>query len=137
MERTSQGQSPNSQLRLWGPVAAYMLLIFLASSFERLPTIGGGLSDKHLHALAYAGLALLTFRAFADARFDRLTAARGLAAVVVAVVYGISDEWHQHFVPGRTSDVLDLLADAAGAILAVGLLWACGIIRRFSLVRRV
>ena len=73
----------------------------------------------------------------ADARIDRLTAARGLAAVVVAVVYGISDEWHQHFVPGRTSDVLDLLADAVGASLSVVLLWACGIIRRISPVRRV
>jgi VanZ family protein len=46
------------------------------------------------------------------------------------VLYGVSDEWHQSFVSGRTSDLLDVAADASGASLAAVVLWACGIIAR-------
>jgi VanZ family protein len=44
---------------------------------------------------------------------------RAVLAVMVATLYGISDEWHQSFVPGRTPDVRDVLTDAAGAIVAM------------------
>jgi VanZ family protein len=36
----------------------------------------------------------------------------------MAVAWGVFDEAHQSFVPGRTADILDLLADATGAALA-------------------
>ena len=38
-----------------------------------------------------------------------------LLTIVCATVYGISDEFHQWFVPGRTADVHDVMADAIGA----------------------
>jgi VanZ family protein len=41
---------------------------------------------------------------------------RLVIAFVIAVGYGVSDEWHQSFVPGRTPDIRDLAVDAAGAI---------------------
>jgi VanZ family protein len=54
---------------------------------------------------------------------------RALAvAFVVAVVYAISDEWHQSFVPRRDSDPVDVLVDGAGAATAV--------VVSFLLVRR-
>jgi len=37
--------------------------------------------------------------------------------VLVATLYGISDEWHQGFVHGRDASGFDVLADAAGALL--------------------
>ncbi|MEX2043905.1 MAG: VanZ family protein, partial [Opitutus sp.] len=40
-------------------------------------------------------------------------------AFVVAAVFGATDEWHQSFVPGRTSEWADWIADALGAALAV------------------
>jgi VanZ family protein len=40
-------------------------------------------------------------------------------AWLAVVAFGISDEWHQSFVPGRSADVLDVLADAAGGALGV------------------
>lgn len=43
-------------------------------------------------------------------------------ATLIASLYGISDEFHQSFVPGRSPDVLDWLADTSGALLATLLL---------------
>jgi VanZ family protein len=46
------------------------------------------------------------------------------AAVLAGSLYGVTDEWHQSFVPGRTPAADDLVADAvgslAGALAAVG-----------------
>lgn len=55
-------------------------------------------------------------------------------AVGFAVLYGISDEWHQSFVPGRSPDVWDVVADGAGALLASACLWTVSVYwrKRFS-----
>ena len=37
--------------------------------------------------------------------------------VVLVMLYGLLDEFHQYFVPGRTMDIYDVLADVAGALL--------------------
>ena len=50
----------------------------------------------------------------------------------LSVVYAATDEAHQMFVPGRTADVLDLLADAGGAIVGTAACWAWGIISPVS-----
>jgi VanZ family protein len=42
------------------------------------------------------------------------------AAVLSAVIFGLSDEIHQSLVPLRTADAWDVLADAIGAALGVG-----------------
>ena len=42
-------------------------------------------------------------------------------AVLIVSAFGVTDEWHQSFVPGRSCDVFDWLADTAGAALAVAL----------------
>ena len=49
----------------------------------------------------------------------RLSAVAALAAALAAV-YGVSDELHQSFVPGRTADGADVVADAVGAVLGAG-----------------
>ncbi|MHB1323646.1 MAG: VanZ family protein [Coriobacteriia bacterium] len=41
-----------------------------------------------------------------------------MTAVVLASLYGASDEFHQSFVPGRTPDVMDWVIDTAGALSA-------------------
>jgi VanZ family protein len=50
-------------------------------------------------------------------------------SVLSAGLYGISDEIHQYFVPGRSADVMDVAADFVGAAWGV-LLYMCFIIRR-------
>lgn len=40
-------------------------------------------------------------------------------AGAISLAYAISDEFHQSFVPGRDSDPLDVLTDAAGITVAL------------------
>ena len=79
-------------------------------------------SDKLAHAAVYAVLAALLFRAlWAD---ETRPVAKGalLLAVVLASAYGAADELHQNFVPSRSCDVFDWLADTGGAA-AAALVW--------------
>jgi VanZ family protein len=115
-------------LLLWAPVAAYMAIIFALSSGPSLP-LPRLTTDKMAHAGVYGGLAILLVRAFAAGWPRRITARAALLAAAVTIAYGISDEWHQLFVPGRTADRADVLADAIGALVGTGVCWAWGTIR--------
>jgi VanZ family protein len=108
----------SAAVRLWAPPAIYAIAIFALSSIPNPPAPPGAVTDKHLHALLYAGLALLVLRALAAGDASRVTAVRALGAAAIASAYGVTDELHQWFVPGRVVDALDLLANAAGALVA-------------------
>jgi VanZ family protein len=122
--------SPARLLWLWGPVVLYAALIFALSSASDLPSLPDGISDKAAHLMLYSGFGFLLARALAGG-LGRVVPAWVLPLVVVAaVLYGLSDEMHQLFVPSRQFDLLDLAADAAGAGLGAGVLWLWGIIAR-------
>ncbi|MBU1191454.1 MAG: VanZ family protein [Gammaproteobacteria bacterium] len=55
-------------------------------------------------------------------------------ATLMATVYGITDEWHQSYVPGRSADPLDLVADFLGALLAT---WAVRAFMRRRLAQQL
>ena len=76
------------------------------------------LSDKEIHAIAYFGLVLLTYRAAIMIPLRRALDP-ALQAFVVTILHGAADELHQYFVPGRHCDIRDWLADVAGASIAV------------------
>jgi len=102
-------------------LTAYCGLIFWLSDQEMLPMPEVfSFQDKVVHLIAYFVMAVLCWRAL---RHIGMTD-RNLAALsfVFCNVYGISDEWHQSFVPGRTASIWDWLADSLGAALAVFLL---------------
>jgi len=114
-------------------VIAYMALIFGLSSVSQTPAFVGGV-DKYLHALLYAGLSTLLVRALAGGWHRRLTVGTVIAAIVMAAAYGVSDEFHQSFVPMRSVDAMDVVADSVGAALAAFGLNAWDIIRaRYAL----
>ena len=69
--------------------------------------------DKVVHFAVYGLLATLVCRQ------GRGWRAAGWTVLVVSV-YGASDEWHQSYVPGRSTELADWMADTAGAALAVG-----------------
>jgi VanZ family protein len=117
-------------LWLWLPVALDAALIFFLSSIPRLPSPPGPFSDKHFHFASYALLAALLVRALASARLRNVTGRIAAGAILLAALYGVTDEIHQMFVPGRSADAYDLLADTLGAVAAAGLLLALAIIRR-------
>jgi VanZ family protein len=98
------------------PAAAWAALIFWLSSRADLPSVPFAFEgiDKLEHAGAYGIFGLLLLLALDWPRPRAAVLAVGLAAL-----YGITDEWHQSFVPGRQCDPFDWLADAAGALLAV------------------
>ena len=59
---------------------------------------------------------MLVVRALAGGLPRRISLGVAAAAVAITIAYGATDEVHQLFVPGRTGDVYDLMADAAGAL---------------------
>lgn len=97
------------------PVALYCVFIFLLSSLHgRAVPPEVTFNDKVLHAILYSGLGVLVVRAMA-LKHGRIAWYVVPIAVLFAAIYGASDEWHQSFVPGRDTDVWDLVADIVGA----------------------
>jgi VanZ family protein len=118
-------------ITLWGPVAAYMAAIFALSSQSTLP--GSSLTpDWTQHGVAYAGLALVTLRATAGGQWVGVGPRAVSVAWAIAALYGLTDEWHQAYVPGRMADVRDVVADAVGAALGLAGAWAWSIIKPSS-----
>jgi VanZ family protein len=119
------------RVKLWLPVIAYMAMLFVFSSFSKLPTPPGDLSFYHMHIAAYTGLGALTTRAAAKG-LHQVSFTAALVAILISSLYGVTDEYHQLFVPGRTFDVLDMAADALGSVVGAGAMCAWSIIgRRF------
>jgi VanZ family protein len=52
-----------------------------------------------------------------------------LATIAIAAAYGVSDEFHQSFVPRRSVEAMDVAADTVGASIAAFVLYAWDIIR--------
>lgn len=72
---------------------------------------------KNAHFLIYFVLGMLVVRAF---RFSGIRGKKGIVlALALCVVYAISDELHQLFVPGRGAQVKDVLIDSTGAFVGI------------------
>ena len=90
--------------------------------------------DKLLHFAAYAVLGALVFRGLKHSPWRHRRMLIMGASMMFAGLYGLSDEWHQYYVPSRSAEFADLLADIAGGICGVAFfdwLW-----RVFPIVRR-
>ena len=106
------------RLALWGPVALWAGLLFFASSRSDVGP-AARVPDWLTHGTAYLAFAMLLARAVRGGFGRPLPARTALAVVLAATLYGVSDEWHQSFVPGRDSSWGDVAKDAAGALLGV------------------
>ena len=102
------------------PAVGYAALIFSLSSspldIEELEPVFE--YDKLLHLVEYYILGYLLMRVFTTSPASSLAEKAVFATILVGTVYGASDEFHQYFVPGRDSSLLDFFFDAAGATLA-------------------
>jgi VanZ family protein len=104
-------------LSLWGSVVGYCTLIFFLSAQphvqfpEAFPYL-----DKFAHLCLYAGLGWLWTRAVKKSRPGWSPRQILLITFGFAAGYGLSDEWHQLYVPGRFADPYDVFADAIGGV---------------------
>ena len=96
-----------------------MAVIFVLSNRPHIGPLPYGITDKSGHFAGYAILAALVLRAIASARWSGVTARAAWSAWLVCAAYGVTDEYHQSFVAGRTSSAADWVADAAGAASAI------------------
>ncbi len=87
-------------------------------SSRRLPIDLPGQSDKLLHAIAFGALAASLAWALAPGVMALGRWRLAALAFALSAVWGVLDEIHQSFVPGRDADVLDAVADATGAAAA-------------------
>lgn len=130
----------------WGFVVSWMALIFFLSAQdgEQSADLSGGITEwvnevieqvapgvelhmdevsffvrKNAHFFAYMLLSILILNAV------RRSGGQGLMsfglAFVISVLYAISDEVHQLFVPGRSGQVSDVVLDSIGAIIGIAL----------------
>ncbi len=105
---------------LWVPVFLYALLIFLLSSrpYAKSLSVFPG-SDKIVHIVEYSILGFLLCRALKFSFISMNNFWIMSVSIAVSALYGISDEIHQFFVPYRTADALDAIADFGGSFLGV------------------
>ena len=109
------------------PVLGWALLIFIASSIPSLaPITHKSLPvDKMLHFAVFFVLAWLLYRAIvSQSRHTLLGRNPKLFTLLPGVAYGVFDEVHQLFVTGRSSEIHDVMADAAGVVAFVLIAWA-------------
>ena len=129
----------------YGPLIVWALLIFVGSgnllSAEHtsilLPIIKWLFPSASPNALAwvhflvrkaghlteYAILATLAARAFRNSSHQFLQLHWFKLSLLLAVIYALSDEFHQSFVPSRTASIYDSLIDSVGALIALSIIW--------------
>jgi VanZ family protein len=105
-----------------------MLIIFVASSQPKAVVPDFGAWDFNVkktgHLFIYAVLALAWQHGLAGGVGRTPTARQAALAVILAGLYGATDEFHQSFVPGRGAGVMDVGIDLLGAALGVAGRWA-------------
>jgi VanZ family protein len=106
-------------MRYWLPVLAYVSVILVLSAQQNLrPPAQLRLPDKVYHLGEYLGLGVLLARAFRAGSSQPGPTRTLVKAVTLGILIGVADEIFQSFIPGRSSDPFDVLADATGVLLA-------------------
>ena len=109
---------PRRRLIAWLPAVAYMLLIWVLSSMPQQFKVDFiPFRDKGIHFVEYGALAALLAHAMRGTWPEWRFRGVFFASWSITVLWGLLDEIHQAFVPGRVPDVRDVIADAMGGLL--------------------
>jgi len=112
-------------INLWLPPVLWAALIFWFSTLPTTPTSMIYWQDfiikKSAHVFEYGIFATLLYRALKESGFSKRKAA--FWAILTAVLYGVTDEFHQSFTPGREPRFRDVIFDTIGASLAIFSIW--------------
>jgi VanZ family protein len=114
--------SAKKLLGLWLPVLLWMGVIFSGSSIGSFPHVDKGIVDAIVHRTAhlieFAILGWWVLRAVGDGR--PLARRAFVTTLIIVTLYGASDEVHQRFTPGRSSEWSAVAFDAAGGLIGAG-----------------
>jgi len=112
-------------LYYWIPPIVWAIIIF---GFSANPTGKVGSSylldfavKKIVHIVEYAIFTLLIYRGLIKSEFDKKNS--GYWSIFMAFIYGLSDEFHQSFTPGREPTIRDVIFDTLGGSLAIYFIW--------------
>lgn len=116
---------PRKRFIFWFAPILWAATLFFLSAQSKLPEIAPTIRniDKLEHVVAYGLLGTLVVLALRKAHGLNLSRAV-LLTVLITSAYGATDEWHQYYVPNRSCDVLDWVADTFGGVLAAGVYFA-------------
>jgi VanZ family protein len=107
------------QFSAWLPVLLWAILIFHFSS-ETIPVASSVLWQdfavkKTGHILLFGALGILVYRALIINGVEKKRAL--IWAIILAIIYGASDEFHQMFTEGREARIRDVFIDGLGATI--------------------
>ncbi len=110
----------------WLPAVIIMTVIFVLSSTSSQDLPNFGLLDFLVKKAGHTcGYGLLALAYWFGLRFDKR---RWWLAILLAVLYATTDEFHQSFTAGRNPSLRDVfLFDGGGALLAVALVYFVGL----------
>jgi VanZ family protein len=102
----------------WPPVA-WAAVLFIQSSISKFdaPLQLSRWDDKWAHVLIYMPLGFLLMQAMTRSEISASQRRMLLLTLLIGSLYGASDEFHQYFVPGRSPDWRDWIADSFGVAL--------------------
>jgi len=108
------------------PAVLWMMLIFFLSSIpgDDLPDIDIPHIHMIVHFVEYVVLGFLLSFSFSHSVGKEKKVFVSVAAFVIALLFALSDEWHQAFVPGRSGDWITVCYDAIFAFLGIVFYWA-------------
>lgn len=115
-------------VRFWFPVILYSGIIFCVSSIPDVTTpLPEAHFDKFLHIFEYLPFGFLVARAIGSTGSVVSGKKLWILVVLATLLYGMSDEYHQSFVPGRDFELFDIVVDTIGGAIggAVYLLRGC------------
>jgi len=102
------------------PVILYAGMIFFISSFsdfsEEIPSFSG--FDGLLHIIEYYLFGWLIIRWLLSKKKTFVNLYAPFLTILIGVLYGVGDEWHQSFVPGREATLTDVFFDGIGIVAA-------------------
>jgi VanZ family protein len=104
------------------PFLLWLAIIFFESSFpnDAFPKVEIWGADKLVHMGVYGLLAALTYISLIhQEKFPYLLKHALVFTIIICGVYGVSDEFHQYFVPNRDCEFWDWLADFIGVVIMI------------------
>jgi VanZ family protein len=75
--------------------------------------------DKFLHLIEYLLYGCTLVLAFARSKSEKIAANSTMLSIITGILYAISDEVHQIWVPGRDCNLFDFIADATGLLIGI------------------